>query len=176
MSPTYVQVPVPESRVAEVVAYIYGGGQPPRRGQEIVQEPGPVDQPVTPAIDPLIRVYLDGAASHRELLDYIIIGAGSAGCVLASRLSAWPNNQVLLIEAGDDYAPGSEPPELLDSFAATAHSNPRFAWGGLTAAFGPRPGNAPDAGRGGATPKGRVIGGDSSINGMVAIRGLPVGL
>jgi 5-(hydroxymethyl)furfural/furfural oxidase len=74
----------------------------------------------------------------------VIIGAGPPACVLANRLSARPNNNVLLIEAGDDYAPGNEPREVLDSFAATAHSNPRFTWQGLTAAFGPRPGNAPD--------------------------------
>ncbi len=105
--------------------------------------------------------------------DYIILGAGSAGCVLANRLSARPSNNVLLIEAGDDYAPGHEPREVLDSFAATAHSNPRFSWPGLTAAFGPRPGNAPDNRPRRRYTQGRVIGGTSSINGMVAVRGLP---
>lgn len=105
--------------------------------------------------------------------DFIIIGAGSAGCVLANRLSARSSNNVLLIEAGDDYPPGSEPPEVLDSFAATAHSNPRFSWPGLTAAFGPRPGNAPDSRPRRRYTQGRVIGGTSSINGMVAVRGLP---
>ena len=105
--------------------------------------------------------------------DIIIIGAGSAGCVLANRLSARSGNNVLLIEAGDDYPPGSEPPEVLDSFAATAHSNPRFSWPGLTAAFGPRPGNAPDNRPRRRYTQGRVIGGTSSINGMVAVRGLP---
>jgi 5-(hydroxymethyl)furfural/furfural oxidase len=105
--------------------------------------------------------------------DFIIIGAGSAGCVLANRLSVRPDNAVLLIEAGDDYAPGNEPPEVLDSFAATAHSNPRFTWPGLTAAFGPRPGNAPDNRPRRRYTQGRVIGGTSSINGMVAVRGLP---
>jgi 5-(hydroxymethyl)furfural/furfural oxidase len=104
---------------------------------------------------------------------FIIIGAGSAGCVLANRLSARPDNTVLLIEAGDDYEPGSEPPEVLDSFAATAHSNPRFTWPGLTAAFGPRPGNAPDNRPRRRYTQGRMIGGTSSINGMVAVRGLP---
>ncbi|MBX9778500.1 MAG: GMC family oxidoreductase N-terminal domain-containing protein [Xanthobacteraceae bacterium] len=105
--------------------------------------------------------------------DFIVIGAGSAGCVLANRLSARSSNNVLLVEAGDDYAPGGEPPEVLDSFAATAHSNPRFSWPGLTAAFGPRPGNAPDDRPRRRYTQGRVIGGTSSINGMVAVRGLP---
>src|SRR5260370_1258538 len=58
--------------------------------------------------------------------DYVIIGAGSAGCVLASRLTERTTNRVLLIEAGKDYAPGHEPPEILDIFAATAYANPRF--------------------------------------------------
>lgn len=105
--------------------------------------------------------------------DFVIIGAGSAGCVAASRLSERPDIRVLLIEAGDDYPPGHEPSEVLDSFAATAHANPRFTWPGLTAAFGPRPGNAPDVRPRRRYTQGRVIGGTSAINGMVAVRGLP---
>src|SRR5262245_1278482 len=105
--------------------------------------------------------------------DYIILGAGSAGCVLASRLSERTSNRVLLIEAGEDHSPGREPSELLDSFAATAHANPRFTWPGLTAAFGPRPGNAPDARPRRRYTQGRTVGGTSSVNGMVAVRGLP---
>jgi 5-(hydroxymethyl)furfural/furfural oxidase len=105
--------------------------------------------------------------------DFIVVGAGSAGCALASRLSERSRNRVLLIEAGEDYPPGHEPAELLDSFAATAHANPRFTWPGLTAAFGPRPGNARDTRPRRRYTQGRTVGGTSSINGMVAVRGLP---
>jgi 5-(hydroxymethyl)furfural/furfural oxidase len=105
--------------------------------------------------------------------DYVIIGGGSAGCAAASRLSERSTNNVLLVEAGEDYPPGAEPSELLDSFAGTAHSNPRFTWAGLSAAFLPKPGNAPDGRPRRRYTQGRVIGGGSSINGMCANRGLP---
>ena len=109
----------------------------------------------------------------QQTWDFIIIGAGAAGCVVASRLSANPANKVLLLEAGKDYAPGSEPPEILDIFAGTAHSNPAFTWDGLSAAFGPTPSNAPDQRPRRRYTQGRVIGGSSSVNGMAANRGLP---
>jgi 5-(hydroxymethyl)furfural/furfural oxidase len=112
-------------------------------------------------------------ADGEQIYDTIIVGGGSAGCVLASRLSAQPNRRVLLIEAGEDFAPGQEPPEILDSFAGTAHSSPRFTWKGITAAFLPRPGNAPDGRPRRRYAQGRVIGGGSSINGMASNRGLP---
>jgi 5-(hydroxymethyl)furfural/furfural oxidase len=109
----------------------------------------------------------------QQTWDYIIIGAGAAGCVVASRLSANPDNKVLLLEAGKDYPPGAEPREILDIFAATAHSNPAFTWDGLSAAFGPTPGNEPDTRPRRRYTQGRVIGGSSSVNGMAANRGLP---
>ena len=89
--------------------------------------------------------------------------------------ACWPrgcpsgaDNSVLLIEAGKDYPPGQEPPEILDTFAATAYADPRFIWPNVTARFGPRPGNAPDRRPRRLYNQGRVIGGTSSINGMAA--------
>jgi 5-(hydroxymethyl)furfural/furfural oxidase len=111
--------------------------------------------------------------SSQQSYDFIIVGAGSAGCVLASRLSEHAGNRVLLIEAGKDYLPGHEPPEILDIFAATAYSNPDLTWPNVTARFAPRPGNAPDTRPRRVYNQGRVIGGTSSINGMASLRGLP---
>jgi 5-(hydroxymethyl)furfural/furfural oxidase len=105
--------------------------------------------------------------------DYVVVGGGAAGCPLAARLSERSSVRVLLIEAGTDYPPGEEPPEILDIFAATAYADQRFIWSGLKAAYGPRPGNEPDRRRRVRYVAGRVIGGGSSINGMAANRGLP---
>jgi choline dehydrogenase len=94
--------------------------------------------------------------------DYIIVGAGSAGCVLANRLSAQPGCRVLLIEAGgsDRYHWVHIPIGYLYCIG-----NPRTDWGYKTAA---------EAGLGGrqlSYPRGRVLGGCSSINGMLYLRG-----
>ena len=108
-----------------------------------------------------------------EIFDFVVVGAGSAGCAVAARLSERAGNRVLLIEAGKDHAPGEEPPEILDVYAATAYAKPRFIWPNVTAKLGPRPGNAPDLRPRRLYNQGRIIGGTSSINGMAALRGLP---
>jgi len=112
------------------------------------------------------------AEFENRKFDYIIVGGGSAGCVLASRLSERSGNEILLLEAGEDFVPGTEPSEIQDTFAATAHSNPRFTWR-QTVACAPRPSNAPDERKKVRYAQGRVIGGGSSVNGMISVRGLP---
>ncbi len=105
--------------------------------------------------------------------DYVVVGAGSAGCILAHRLSARETNRVLLIEAGTDYPPGTEPPEILDSYSGSANYDSRFLWNEMVVSFRRTDANVP-----GELPRrryeqGRVIGGTSSINGMMANRGAP---
>jgi choline dehydrogenase-like flavoprotein len=94
--------------------------------------------------------------------DYIIVGAGSAGCVLANRLSADPNNRVLLLEAGgkDNWIWFHIPVGYL-----FAIGNPRSDWMFKTE---PEPGLN---GRALNYPRGKVIGGSSAINAMIYMRG-----
>jgi choline dehydrogenase len=97
-----------------------------------------------------------------EEFDYIVIGAGSAGCVLANRLSEDPGSRVLLLEAGgdDSYIWVKIPVGYLYCIG-----NPRTDWGFKTRA---EPGLG---GRAIAYPRGRLLGGCSSINGMLYLRG-----
>jgi choline dehydrogenase len=97
-----------------------------------------------------------------DSFDYVIVGAGSAGCVLANRLSADPSVTVCLLEAGgsDNYIWIHIPVGYFYTF-----DNPRTDWRFRT---------EPDPGLNGRSikyPRGRVLGGTSSINGMVYIRG-----
>jgi choline dehydrogenase len=97
-----------------------------------------------------------------DTYDVIIVGAGTAGCLLANRLSADPNLRVLLLEAGgdDNYHWVHIPVGYL-----YCHGNPRVDWGFKTTAQDGLNGRALNY------PRGRVLGGCSSINGMIYMRG-----
>lgn len=97
--------------------------------------------------------------------DILIVGGGTAGAVLAARLSRDPRRRVLLVEAGDDVAPGDVPADIRDAFPA-ATLNPGYFWNGLEARG--RDGTVPAP-----YPQARVMGGGSSINGLFALRGVP---
>jgi len=99
-----------------------------------------------------------------DVWDYIVVGAGSAGAVIAARLSEMPDRRVLLLEAGGaDWSPAIHIPGMVEQVLTSSALNWHFA-------------GDPDPSLGGRAltwAAGRVLGGSSSINGMVYGRGLP---
>ena len=103
-----------------------------------------------------------GHGAEASSFDFVIVGAGSAGCVLANRLSADPGARVLLLEAGGR---DTHPVLAVPLAWTTAMQMREVGWGYFT---------EPEAGadnRALPQPRGRVLGGTSSINGMMYVRG-----
>jgi 5-(hydroxymethyl)furfural/furfural oxidase len=107
------------------------------------------------------------AGRVNDNFDYIIVGGGSAGCVMANRLSARAANRVLLLEAGRDTLPGSEPADVLDIYPSSYY-NKDYMWPALKVHWRERHNSSATG-----FDQARIIGGGSSVMGMVALRGTP---
>ncbi len=105
--------------------------------------------------------------------DVVIVGGGSAGCVLAARLSEDAGRHVLLVEAGRDITAADCPPQVLSPYPGQAYFDPSLTQPGLRVRFSQGGGNAPSQRPPAPYSQGQALGGGSVVNGLGANRGAP---
>jgi choline dehydrogenase-like flavoprotein len=117
-------------------------------------------------VAPTSEIWKNLAVGLREGHDVVVVGAGSAGAVIAARLSEDPDRRVLLVEAGPDHNSVDTPPSLVGRNCTAAAAEPGRLWPALVAIHATGQAPAP-------YPRGRGAGGSSAVNAQMGIRGLP---